>query len=63
MWSDQRAEELPDAEAEQGRGLFLVRELADHVTTSVTEGRSVIEVVRHPSSAANQFPLKGAEFG
>lgn len=46
QWSDQRAEELPDPEAEQGRGLFLVRELVDDVVTSVLEGRSVVEVVR-----------------
>ena len=46
-WSDLRAEELPDPEAEQGRGLFLVRELVDDVTTTVADGRSVVEVVRH----------------
>ena len=45
-WSDQRSEELPDPEAEQGRGLFLVRELVDHVTAFVQDGRSVVVVVR-----------------
>lgn len=46
VWSDHRDEDLPDPEAEQGRGLFLVRELVDHVETAVVDGRSVIEVVR-----------------
>jgi anti-sigma regulatory factor (Ser/Thr protein kinase) len=45
-WPEHRAEELPDPEAEQGRGLFLVRELVDDVTTSVVDGRSVVRVVR-----------------
>jgi serine/threonine-protein kinase RsbW len=45
-WSEQRPEELPDPEAEQGRGLFLVRELVDDVSTSIVDGRSVVRVVR-----------------
>ena len=45
-WPEQRTEELPDPEAEQGRGLFLVRELVDHVTTGVVDGRTSVRVVR-----------------
>jgi anti-sigma regulatory factor (Ser/Thr protein kinase) len=39
--------ELPDPEAEQGRGLFLVRELADEVSTRVEDGHTVVRLVRH----------------
>lgn len=46
QWTDHRAEELPDPEAEQGRGLFLVRELVDSVATTIDGGRSVVEIVR-----------------
>ena len=37
---------IPDPEAEQGRGLFLVRELADEVSAEVREGRTVVRVVK-----------------
>lgn len=64
-WSDHRAEELPDPEAEQGRGLFLVRELVDEVTTSVVGGRSVVQVVRWAvvgrAAAPQQLPLNRTE--
>jgi serine/threonine-protein kinase RsbW len=45
-WSEQRPEDLPDPEAEQGRGLFLVRELADEVVTAVEHGRTVVRIIR-----------------
>ena len=45
-WPEMRTEELPDPEAEQGRGLFLVRELVDQVTTRVENGRTLVQVVR-----------------
>lgn len=38
---------LPDPEAEQGRGLFLVRELADALTCDVRSGRTVVSAVKH----------------
>lgn len=38
--------ELPDPDAEQGRGLFLVRELSDEVTSRVGDGRSAVRVVK-----------------
>ena len=38
--------EVPDPEAEQGRGLFLVRELTDEVTSRVEDGRSIVGVVK-----------------
>jgi anti-sigma regulatory factor (Ser/Thr protein kinase) len=46
QWSDAAADDLPDPEAEQGRGLFLVRELADDVTTRIEDGRTTIRVVK-----------------
>ncbi len=46
-WPDQAHVEQPDPDAEQGRGLFLVRELADEVTTRVDDGRSVVRLVKH----------------
>ncbi|HUP85002.1 MAG TPA: SpoIIE family protein phosphatase [Acidimicrobiales bacterium] len=60
-WSDQRAEELPDPDAEQGRGLFLVRQLADDVSTSVEDGRSVVRIVRRSvvSSRRQDSPTPG----
>lgn len=39
-------DDLPDPEAEQGRGLFLVRELADDVVTRNEEGRSIVRIVK-----------------
>jgi anti-sigma regulatory factor (Ser/Thr protein kinase) len=44
-------DELPDPEAEQGRGLFLVRELADEVSSRVDDGRTTIRVCRHAAVA------------
>ena len=63
VWSEQRAEELPDPEAEQGRGLFLVRELVDHVATSVDEGRSVVEVVRRAVVGASERSVSAPRAG
>jgi anti-sigma regulatory factor (Ser/Thr protein kinase) len=37
-------DEIPDPEAETGRGLFLVRELADSVSADVIDGRTVVRV-------------------
>jgi serine/threonine-protein kinase RsbW len=37
---------LPDPEAEQGRGLFLVRELADSISCDVHEGRTVVIAIK-----------------
>jgi len=41
------SDEQPDPEAEQGRGLFLVRELADAVESRVDDGRSIVRVRRN----------------
>jgi anti-sigma regulatory factor (Ser/Thr protein kinase) len=38
--------DLPDPEAEQGRGLFLVRELTDELTSRLDDGRSVLRIVK-----------------
>ena len=38
--------DLPDPEAEQGRGLFLVHELADEVVSEMVDGRSVVRVAK-----------------
>jgi anti-sigma regulatory factor (Ser/Thr protein kinase) len=38
--------DLPDPDAEQGRGLFLVRELSDELTSRVEDGRSVVRIVK-----------------
>jgi anti-sigma regulatory factor (Ser/Thr protein kinase) len=47
VWSDGPATaELPDPEAERGRGLFLVRELADEVAGRQEEGRTVVRLVK-----------------
>lgn len=40
------SEELPDPEAERGRGLFLVRELADEVTAEVRDSRTVVRATK-----------------
>lgn len=48
--------ELPDPEAEQGRGLFLVRELADEVSTRVEDGRTVVRLVKHAVVGAGDGP-------
>ncbi len=45
-WTDERGDELPDPEAEQGRGLFLVRELADEVNSRIEDGRSIVRIVK-----------------
>jgi anti-sigma regulatory factor (Ser/Thr protein kinase) len=45
-WSDLRADDIPDPEAEQGRGLFLVRELADEVHGCVDDGRTLVHIVK-----------------
>jgi anti-sigma regulatory factor (Ser/Thr protein kinase) len=49
-------DELPDPEAEQGRGLFLVRQLADEVGSRVEDGRTVIRVCRHAAVAERVSP-------
>lgn len=38
--------DLPDVDAETGRGLFLVRVLADDLRVSVEDGRTVVSVVK-----------------
>lgn len=40
------ATDLPDPDAEQGRGLFLVRELSDELTSRVDDGRSIVRVLK-----------------
>jgi anti-sigma regulatory factor (Ser/Thr protein kinase) len=39
-------EEIPDPEAERGRGLFLVRELADDLVAELRDGRTVVRAVK-----------------
>lgn len=47
VWSDGPATtELPDPEAERGRGLFLVRELADEVVGRHEDGHTVVRLVK-----------------
>ncbi|MDP9440783.1 MAG: ATP-binding protein, partial [Actinomycetota bacterium] len=46
VWPDDVSDELPDPDAEQGRGLFLVRELVDEVMSRLQEGRTVVRVVK-----------------
>jgi anti-sigma regulatory factor (Ser/Thr protein kinase) len=46
-WTEHDRNDVPDPEAEQGRGLFLVHELADEVTTRVEDGHSVVRIVKH----------------
>lgn len=46
-WADQRAFEMPDPDAEQGRGLFLVGVLSDEVTSRIEDDRSIVRVVKH----------------
>ncbi|HVM09364.1 MAG TPA: SpoIIE family protein phosphatase [Acidimicrobiales bacterium] len=38
--------DLPDPDAERGRGIFLVRELADEVVADVRDGRTVVRAVK-----------------
>jgi serine phosphatase RsbU (regulator of sigma subunit)/anti-sigma regulatory factor (Ser/Thr protein kinase) len=50
--------ELPDPESEQGRGLFLVRELSDDVSWARTDGRTTIRVLKRAVIAgAETAPL------
>ena len=55
-WAAAATEEVPDPEAEQGRGLFLVRELVDDVRSGVVDGRTVVEVLRR-SVVAGRAPI------
>jgi serine phosphatase RsbU (regulator of sigma subunit)/anti-sigma regulatory factor (Ser/Thr protein kinase) len=41
-----RTDEVPDAYAERGRGLFLVESLSDEVSAEVVDGASLVRVVR-----------------
>lgn len=41
-----RTDDVPDIEAERGRGLFLVESLSDDVSTQVSAGASYVRVVR-----------------
>ena len=45
-WSAPVLDEVPDPEAETGRGLFLVTELSDAVATRTVEGRTVVRSVK-----------------
>jgi anti-sigma regulatory factor (Ser/Thr protein kinase) len=45
-WTQVRPDDLPDPEAEQGRGLFLVHELGDDVAARVEGGRTYVHVVK-----------------
>ncbi len=45
-WPQRGRIELPDPEAEQGRGLFLVTELADDVTSTVDDGRTCVRICK-----------------
>lgn len=39
-------DELPEAMAERGRGLFLVRALVDQLDSEVIDGRTLVRVIR-----------------
>ena len=56
-WNELAVGELPDPEAEQGRGLFLVRELSDEVSPRVVDGRHVVRVVKRAVVGVEQAPL------
>lgn len=55
--------DVPDLDAERGRGLFLVRELMDYVDTAVVNGRTTVRVAkrgavsvsraRHPAASSD----------
>jgi anti-sigma regulatory factor (Ser/Thr protein kinase) len=45
-WTELRPDDLPDPEAERGRGLFLVQELADEVDAAVEDGRTLVHAVK-----------------
>lgn len=50
-----RGDDVPDVDAEAGRGLFLVESLSDEVEATVRNGHSIVRVVRRavlPSAAA-----------
>jgi anti-sigma regulatory factor (Ser/Thr protein kinase) len=48
--------ELPDPEAEQGRGLFLVHELADDVFSEILDGRSIVRALKRSVIVAQTPP-------
>lgn len=52
-----RTEDVPDIEAEQGRGLFLVDSLSDEVSAFVQDGRSIVRVVRRAVLPAVPQPV------
>ena len=45
MWPDS-VNDIPDVEAEQGRGLFLVSTLSDEVSSESWAGHSAVRVVK-----------------
>lgn len=45
-WPERHFGQLPDAESDRGRGLFLVEALADEVTSLVENGRSIVRCVK-----------------
>ena len=51
--------ELPDPEAEQGRGLFLVQELSDDVSWSRADGRTTVRVLKRAVIAGSETASLG----
>ena len=51
--SDDDPQALPDADEERGRGLFLVRELADELRTSTAQGITTVTAIRRDVIAAH----------
>ncbi len=53
-WMDPRADDLPDPEAEQGRGLFLVSVLVDDVSCRVEGDRAIIRILKRAAVGTGQ---------
>lgn len=49
---------LPDADAERGRGLFLVRELVDELHTTTRDGLTTVTAVCRDVLASDQLPSR-----
>ncbi|MBW3556206.1 MAG: SpoIIE family protein phosphatase [Actinobacteria bacterium] len=60
LWPEHVPDELPDPESEQGRGLFLVRELVDEVTSRLEEGRTVVRVLKRAVIGSDRSRTFGA---
>lgn len=56
-----RGKRLPDADSEEGRGLFLVRQLSDGVSIMSTAAGTVVRCVMRPAVGGSQYRRPAAD--